>query len=154
MSKYSNVYADSLSSCAQAGLDELKTHDFNNIKTTLNNTNYLDTSVKSNIITAVTSIENSNNSGSISTIRKKLEYLKTAAWYIKQIQQMEKNNQSLENNRYYWKDEKRYRTNADGEKEYYYVSVKYTNQSVVNQINKNNTDISTYTAKVDELLKI
>ena len=148
MSRYSSVNVGALKSHVTTAKRELGTNDFSTIKTNLNKTTTLQSSVNSVIASSLDAMTNSAPTGSIKKIDSYLKNLESACDCIEKIIQLEKEIADLETRK--WRTETYTYEDAAGNE--HTRTERVLDQAVVNEINQKQRAVSSYEAKTDSYL--
>lgn len=135
MSVYSNVSATNLLNDANRALTELESHKLDSIISILNNKSYLDSSASGVVYKALNKVNTSTNiKGSIAVLKKNLQALVKACGYIKEIQDLEDQIDSLEQRKYKTVRETHTSVDANGVEHTSVTTRRVIDQGVVNRI--------------------
>lgn len=135
MSVYSNVSATNLLNDANRALTELESHKLDSIISILNNKSYLDSSASGVVHKALNKVNTSTNiKGSIAVLKKNLQALVKACGYVKEIQDLEDEIDSLEQRKYKTVRETHTSVDANGVEHTSVTTRRVIDQGVVNRI--------------------
>ena len=135
MSVYSNVSSTNLLNDVNCALSELESHKLDSIISILNNKSYLDSSASGVVYKALNKVNTSTNiKGSIAVLKKNLQALVKACGYIKEIQDLEDQIDSLEQRKYKTVRETHTSVDANGVEHTSVTTRRVIDQGVVNRI--------------------